>query len=87
MNRLELVSAVAEKTGVSAKDSEKVINATIETIKELLKKGDTLTLVGFGTFSTHSRKETEARNPKTGEKIAVPAKVVAKFKASSKILA
>lgn len=86
MNKLELVKVVAEKANTTLKVAEEVINATIESIKEAVKNGEEVSLVGFGTFSKAEKKATECRNPQTGAKIAVPAKLVAKFKVSKKFL-
>lgn len=74
MNKHELVSAMAEKAGVSMKDTEKVLNAFIETVGETLKKGDKVQLVGFGTFEARKRAARTGRNPqKPGEVIKIPA--------------
>ena len=81
MNKTELVSAIAEKTALSKKDSEKALAAAIETVIEALKAGDKVQLVGFGTFETSKRKARKGKNPQTGEAIKIPAAVVPKFKA------
>lgn len=82
MNKLELISAVAEKSNLTKKDTEIVLNALIETItNELGNKGE-VKLVGFGTFCTSERKERTGRNPQTNEAITIPACTVPKFKAS-----
>ena len=81
MNKSELVSAVAEKVGMSKKDTEMVINATLETITESLKTGDKVQLVGFGAFEVKKRAERMGRNPKTKESIKIPASCVPTFKA------
>lgn len=80
MNRSELVDLVAEKAEISKKDSDKVLNAVLESITESLAKGDKVQLVGFGTFEVRSRKEREGRNPATGEKITVKAQKAPAFK-------
>ncbi len=81
MNKAELISAVAEKAGLSKKDTEKVINATFETITEELVAGEKVALVGFGGFDVKTRSERIGRNPKTKEEITIPASRVPQFKA------
>ena len=80
MNKAELVSAVAEKTGLSKKDSEKAVNAAFDTITEALAAGDKVQLVGFGAFEVKERGARIGRNPKTKEEIEIPASRVASFK-------
>ena len=80
MNKAELVSAVAEKTGMSKKDSEKAVNAAFDTITEALAAGDKVQLVGFGAFEVKERGVRIGRNPKTKEEIEIPASRVASFK-------
>ena len=80
MNKTELIGAIAEKTGLSKKDSEKVINAALETIVEALKADDKVQLVGFGVFEVKSRAERIGRNPKTKAEIVIPASKVPQFK-------
>ena len=65
MNKAELVAAVAEKTGLSKKDSEKAVNAAFDTITETLVAGDKVQLVGFGAFEVKERGERTGRNPQT----------------------
>ena len=81
MNKTDLVSQVAEKTGFSKKDTEKSITAVLDTISETLAKGDKVQLVGFGTFEIRERKAREGRNPSTGEAIKIPASKAPAFKA------
>ncbi len=81
MNKAELIAAVAEKAGLSKKDSEKVINATFETITDELVAGEKISLVGFGSFDVKDRGERVGRNPKTKEEIVIPASRVPQFKA------
>ena len=83
MNKGELISAMAEKTGLSKADSEKALNAFMESATECVKSGDKLTLIGFGTFSVSERSARKGRNPQTGKEIDIPAKKVVKFKAGS----
>ena len=80
MNKAELVSAVAEKTGMPKKDSEKAVNAAFDTITEALAAGDKVQLVGFGAFEVKERGARIGRNPKTKEEIEIPASRVASFK-------
>ena len=81
MNKTELVNAVAEKAGVSKKDAEKVINATVDSITAALKAGDKVQLVGFGAFEVKCRNARIGRNPKTKETIEIPASKIPAFKA------
>ena len=79
MNKAELVAAIAEKTELSKKDSEKALKAFIDVVTEELKKGEKVQLVGFGTFETSKRAAREGRNPQTGETMKIPASVAPKF--------
>ena len=81
MNKAELVAAVAEKTALSKKDSEKVVNAAFEAITEALVAGEKVQLVGFGSFETKERNARIGRNPRTKEEIEIPASRVPAFKA------
>lgn len=81
MTKAELVSAVAENAGLTKADAEKAIKALTSAITSSLKKGDKLSLVGFGTFSTAKRAARKGQNPQTGKKIDIPASVTPKFKA------
>ena len=80
MNKTELINAVAEKAGLSKKDTETVVNATIDVIAGALADGDKVQLVGFGAFEVKSRAERTGRNPKTKEEIKIPASKVPVFK-------
>ena len=80
MNKAELVAAIAEKTELSKKDSEKALKAFIDVVTEELKKGEKVKLVGFGTFETSKRAAREGRNPQTGETMKIAASVAPKFK-------
>ena len=80
MNKTELVAAVAEKTGMSKKDSEKAVNAAFDSITEALVAGEKVQLVGFGAFEVKERNARVGRNPKTKETIEIPASRVASFK-------
>ena len=81
MNKADLVAAVAEKAGISKKDSEKAVNAAFDAITEALVAGDKVQLVGFGAFETKERSARVGRNPKTREEIQIPASRVPAFKA------
>jgi len=81
MNKAELIAAVAGKTGLSKKDSEKAVNATFQTIEETIETGEKVQLVGFGVFDVKTREARIGRNPKTKEEIKIPASRVPVFKA------
>lgn len=81
MTKAELVSAIAEKTELTKKDSEKALAAVIDSITEALKKGDKVALVGFGTFEVRARAARQGINPQTKKKIKIPATKVPAFKA------
>ena len=83
MNKTELIAAVAEKTGMTKKDAERVINATTETITETLAKGERVQVSGFGNFEVKAREARVGRNPRTKETIEIPATRLPAFKASS----
>ncbi|WP_251448525.1 HU family DNA-binding protein [Vermiculatibacterium agrestimuris] len=80
MNKAELINAAAEKAGLSKKDTEAAVNATIEAIAACLASGDKVQLVGFGAFEVKSRAARIGRNPKTKETIQIPASKVPVFK-------
>lgn len=80
MNKLELIAAVSEKSGLTKKDSEAAISAIIEAITEALEKQDKVQLIGFGTFEIKKRAERNGVNPSTGEKIKISASKVPVFK-------
>ena len=81
MNKTELVAAIADKTELSKKDSDKALKAFIDVVGEELKKGEKIQLVGFGTFEVSERAAREGRNPKSGEVMNIPASKTPKFKA------
>ena len=81
MNKADLVATVAEKAGISKKDSEKAVNAAFDAITAALVAGDKVQLVGFGAFETKERSARVGRNPKTKEEIQIPASRVPAFKA------
>ena len=82
MNKTELIAAVAEKAGITKKDAERVINATVDTITESLVKGDKVQVSGFGIFEVRTREARTGRNPRTKETIEIPATKLPAFKAS-----
>lgn len=81
MNKQDLVSRVADKAGITKADATRAADAVIESITAALKSGDEVRLVGFGTFCVTKRAASEGRNPRTGEKIKIPASRQPKFKA------
>ncbi|MGF1602001.1 MAG: HU family DNA-binding protein [Thermosynechococcaceae cyanobacterium] len=81
MNKAELVNAVADKAGVTKKQADEILGATIDTIIDTVSKGDKVTLVGFGSFEPRDRKAREGRNPKTGKALKIPATTVPAFSA------
>ena len=81
MNKAELIAAVAEKAGLSKKDTEKAINATFDTIAASMEAGEKVQLVGFGVFDVKERGPHTGRNPKTKEPIEIAASRVPSFKA------
>lgn len=80
MNKAELIDAVAKATQTTKVDAEMMLNTTIDTIKKAVKKGDDVTLIGFGTFTRSNRKARVGRNPQTGKEIKIPAMKVPKFR-------
>ena len=82
MNKTELIAAVAEKTGMTKKDAERAIAATFEAVTESLKKGDKVSVSGFGIFEVKTREARIGRNPRTKEEIKIPATKLPAFKAS-----
>ena len=81
MNKAELINAVAEKTGLSKKDSEATITAALEVITEALSQNEKVQLVGFGSFEVKSRAARIGRNPRTKQQIEIPASKTPVFKA------
>ncbi|NKB21999.1 MAG: DNA-binding protein HU [Alphaproteobacteria bacterium] len=81
MNKNDLVANVASSAGLSKADSAKAVDAVFESVTASLKGGNEVRLVGFGTFSVTARKASEGRNPRTGEKIQIPASNQPKFRA------
>ena len=81
MNKTELIAALAAKSGASKKDAEAVLSAFVDVVGDTLKKGDKISLVGFGTFEARQRAAREGKNPQTGAKIKISATTVPAFKA------
>ena len=81
MNKAELITAAAEKAGITRKDAEKAISAALEVITEELVAGERVSIVGFGSFDVKTRGERVGRNPRTREEITSPAYRVPQFKA------
>jgi DNA-binding protein HU-beta len=81
VNKNELITKVADSSGLSKTDAGSAVDSVIESIVGALKAGDDVRLVGFGTFSVSDRAASEGRNPRTGEKISIPASKQPKFKA------
>lgn len=81
MNKAELITSLAEKSGLTKKDVEVVLKAFVESVEEALEKGEKVQLVGFGTFETRKRAARVGRNPRTKEEINIPESVVPVFKA------
>ena len=81
MNKEELVQEIAKKASVTQKEAAEVLGALIETVQKTVAKGKKVTLVGFGTFEARTRKAREGQNPRTGEKVAIPAATIPAFKA------
>ncbi|MBR6715551.1 MAG: HU family DNA-binding protein [Prevotella sp.] len=83
MNKTELIDKIAAGADITKVDAKKALDATIEAIKDALVAGDKVQLVGFGTFAVKEQPAREGINPATKEKISIPAKKVAKFKAGA----
>ena len=86
MNKAEFISAIAEKAGITKSDANKAIDAFMEVTGDLLKKGEGITLVGFGTFSVKQRPARTGRNPQTGAKMKIADKKAVKFKAGATLV-
>lgn len=82
MNKTELVAVVAEKSGITKKDAERVVSATFETITAQLMKGEKVQISGFGIFEVKKREARVGRNPRTKEAIDIPASNAPVFKPS-----
>ena len=87
MNKAELIAQIAEDAGVTKTQANAALDSFVDTVTKALKKGDKVTLVGFGTFSVSKRAARTGRNPQTGETIKITAKKVARFKAGKELSA
>lgn len=85
MSKQQLVEMIAEKAGLTKADASRALEATMGSIQEALKKGEKVSLVGFGTFATSKREAREGRNPRTGETVKIAARTAVTFKAGSKL--
>ena len=81
MNKTELIAAVADSADLSKAAAGKAVDATFAAITDALKKGDQVTLIGFGTFSVRKRSARTGRNPQTGNQIKIKASTIPAFKA------
>lgn len=85
MNKGQIVDAIASEAKVTKADAQRALDAFMNVTTKALKKGDKVTLVGFGTFSVSKRAARTGRNPQTGKEIKIAAKKVAKFKAGTEL--
>ena len=85
MNKAELVSKMAEKSGLTKKEAEAALNAFMSSVQDALVNNEKVQLVGFGTFETRVRAEREGTNPRTREKIKIPATIAPAFKAGKEL--
>ena len=85
MNKAELIAKIAEDAGITKTQANATLDSFVEAVTKSLKKGEKVTLVGFGTFSVAKRQARNGRNPQTGATIKIKAKKVAKFKASKEL--
>ena len=85
MTKEELIEKVASTAGLSKADASRVLSTILDSIKAALKKGQKVTLVGFGNFSVSKRKARKGRNPRTGEAIKIPAGKVPRFSAGKSL--
>lgn len=85
MNKAQLIDAIAAEAGLTKADSKKALDALTKTISDVLKQGDKVSLVGFGSFGVTERGARTGRNPQTGKEIKIPAKKVVKFKPGAEL--
>ena len=85
MNKAQLIEEMAKKAGITKADAKKALDAFVGVTAGALKKGDKVSLIGFGTFSVIKRGKRKGRNPQTGQVLDIPAKKVAKFKPGSEL--
>ena len=80
-NKADIITAIAAETKLSKADAQRALESFIHTTTKALKKGERVSLIGFGSFSVAKRSARVGRNPRTGKEIKIPSKKVAKFKA------
>jgi DNA-binding protein HU-beta len=85
MNKAELIATLADEAGITKTQANTALDAFVGAVTKTLKKGDKVTLVGFGTFSVSKRAARNGRNPQTGEVIKIKARKVARFKAGKEL--
>jgi DNA-binding protein HU-beta len=85
LNKAELIDSIAELTGLTKKDAEKGLNATIEAIQTSLSKGKEVVIANFGSFKVKKRKARKGRNPRTGEEMEIPERNVVNFSAGKNL--
>lgn len=83
MTKAELVEKIAEKTGLTRTDVAVIVDGFLDAIKQAMKEGNNIEIRGFGTFKIKPRKARKARNPRTGEEVPVPDRIVPVFKPSN----
>jgi len=87
LTKQDFIQAVANKSGLSARDAGKAVDAFLETVTDTLKKGDSVNFTGFGKFSASQRAARQGVNPRTGERVQIAAATVPKFSAGSQLKA
>jgi DNA-binding protein HU-beta len=85
MNKTDLINNISEKSGMTKKDVETVLNGFLGEVTDALSSGDKVQLIGFGTFETRKRSGRTGRNPQNGTSISIPESVVPAFKAGNKL--
>lgn len=85
MNKSELIDAIAEESGLTKADASRALDGFLKAVTDALSKGESLALVGFGTFSVKERAERKGRNPQTGEEITISAAKIPTFKAGKSL--
>jgi DNA-binding protein HU-beta len=85
MTKADLIARIAKDTALTKRQSEKVVDALLASVQDALRKGEKMTLVGFGTFSAMPRKARTGRNPRTGQALYLPAHKAPKFSAGKKL--
>jgi DNA-binding protein HU-beta len=85
MTKAELITRIAKDAALTKRQSEKVVDALLASVQDALRKGEKMTLVGFGTFSAMSQKARTGRNPRTGQPLFLPSRKAPKFSAGKKL--